>query len=66
MELTRKQVVLSLFSVSMRHLILSQNGTAHMQDVRIGAMELLTLEDLSEFLKNKIKINKSKKETKRK
>jgi hypothetical protein len=66
MELTRKQVVLSLFSTGMRHLILSQNGTAHMQDVRIGAMELLTLEDLSEFLKNKIKINKSKKETKRK
>jgi hypothetical protein len=29
-------------------------------------MELLTLEDLSEFLKNKIKINKSKKKTKRK
>jgi hypothetical protein len=48
----------------MRHLILSQNGTAHMQDVRIGAMELLTLEDLSKFLINKIKINKTKNKSK--
>jgi hypothetical protein len=37
----------------MRHLILSQNGTAHMQDARIGAMEFLTLEELNKFLKTK-------------
>jgi hypothetical protein len=29
-----------------------------MQDARIGAMELLNLEELSKFLKNKIKRNK--------
>jgi hypothetical protein len=45
----------------MRHLILSQNGTAHMQDVRIGAMELLTLKELMQVYKNK-----SKKKSKRK
>jgi hypothetical protein len=53
MELTRKHEVLSFISGCMRLLILSQNGTAHMQDVRIGAMELLTLEELSKFLKKK-------------
>jgi hypothetical protein len=53
MALTRKHVVLSFISGGMRHLILSQNGTAHMQDARIGAMELLTLEEHSNFWKNK-------------
>jgi hypothetical protein len=65
MELTRKHVVLSFISGGMGHLILSQNGTAHMQDERIGAMELLTLEDLSNFLKKKIKKeSKSKRDKK--
>jgi hypothetical protein len=49
----------------MRHLILSQEGDAHMQDARIGAVELLTLEELSKFLKNKIKRNKKKKKSKK-
>jgi hypothetical protein len=62
MGLTRKHVVLSFISRGMRHLILSQNGTAHMQNDRIGAMELLTLEDLSMFLKKKSKKKKQNKE----
>jgi hypothetical protein len=37
-----------------------------MQDARIGAMELLNLEEFSKFLKNKIKRNKRKKKSKRK
>jgi hypothetical protein len=41
MGLTRKHVVLSFISGGMRNLILSQNGTAPLQDARIGAMELL-------------------------
>jgi hypothetical protein len=49
MELTRKHVVLRFISRGMRHLILSQNGTTHMQDARIGAMELLTLKELSKL-----------------
>jgi hypothetical protein len=65
MEQTRKHMVLSFISRGMRHLILSQKGAAHMQDARIGAMELLTLEELSKFLKIKIKRNKSKKKNKR-
>jgi hypothetical protein len=65
-ELTRKRVVLSFISGGMRHLILSQNGTAHMQDARIGAMELLTLEEHSKFFKKKIKRNKGKKKSKSK
>jgi hypothetical protein len=60
MELTRKHVVLSFLSGGMGHLILSQNGTVHMQDERIGATELLTLEELSKFLKKKIKKEESK------
>jgi hypothetical protein len=60
MGLTRKHAMLSFISRGMRHLILSQNGIAHMQNDRIGAMELLPLEELSMFLKNEIKRNKSK------
>jgi hypothetical protein len=66
MELTRKYVVLSFISGGMKHLMLSQNGTAHMQDARIGAMELLTLEELSKFLKNKSKKKQKKKKSNRK
>jgi hypothetical protein len=36
MELTRKPVVLNFIFGGMRHLILSQEGAAHMQDARIG------------------------------
>jgi hypothetical protein len=59
MKLTRKHVMLSFIFGGMRHLILSQEGEVHMQDARIGAVELLTLEELSKFLKNK-KNKKSK------
>jgi hypothetical protein len=55
MKLTRKHVVLSFIFGGMIHLILSQEGDAHMQDARIGAVELLTLEELSKFLKEKKK-----------
>jgi orotate phosphoribosyltransferase len=65
MKLTRKHVVLSFLFGGMRHLILSQEGDAHMQDARIGVVELLTLEELSKFLKNKIKRNKNKNKIKR-
>jgi hypothetical protein len=51
MELSKKHEVLCFIFGGIRHLLLSQKGIAHMQDARIGAMELLTLEELSKFLK---------------